>query len=276
MKAAREATPCGVGRGREGGGPRKKAHKSGAVASEVWLVPPVNNLTHTTSTFCTPSHAKNRAPSRSPSSPPATPSVSPHVTSFVKMAASLLRRPLLLLAMASGLMLLLGTTCSAAITGGGERSGPSPGAALRGEAKVATGSGGGVVSVDATLGAVAAKQVIDVPQMNAAIREVARNAANRADFTRGAAGRAAGLPLSNGQPISSRYNVLVFNLEVRYSQALRGVVYRQGFRFAGRTYELWIFRDGWFRNEGDGGFINWAFTGSFDKRDNFVQFKPRG
>lgn len=241
----------------------------------MWSVPHFNDLTHTTPTICTPSNTKNRARLRSLPSPLATPSCSTHISSLDKMAASVLRRSLLLLAIASGLVLLLGATCSAAVTGGRDRSIPFSDAAMRGAAKAATGGGEGVISVDATLGAVAAKQTIDVQQMNAAIQEVARNAANRGDFTQDAVRRAAGLPLSNGRPISTRYNVLIFNREVRYSQALRGVAYRQGFRFAGRIYDLWIFRDGWFRNEGDGGFINWAFTGSYDKRDNFVQFKPR-
>ncbi|GAB0491521.1 hypothetical protein MMPV_002775 [Pyropia vietnamensis] len=119
------------------------------------------------------------------------------------------------------------------------------------------------------------KQAVDVPQMNAAIREVARTSPDRGSFTRSAVSRSAGIRLGDGRSIGSVYNVLIFNQEVKQNHALNGVVCRQAFQFAGRTYVLWIFRDGWFHNEGDGGYINWAFIGSYDKSGGFVQFKLR-
>lgn len=47
--------------------------------------------------------------------------------------------------------------------------------------------------------------------------------------------------------------------------------------FGTRTqgYEVWVFNSGTFTHAGDGGYINWAFSGSFDRNDNQVTFHDR-
>jgi hypothetical protein len=62
-----------------------------------------------------------------------------------------------------------------------------------------------------------------------------------------------------------RYNIMVFNLSQGYSNQLRGVQYFKQFSYNGVNYGLWAFRDGRFTNTGDGGYINWAFQGSWKR-----------
>lgn len=211
--------------------------------------------------------------------PPLHPPFSCFLLSPATMVSFLLRRPILLAAMTTALVMLLGASGSVdAIRGGTlERASASSvsGAASRAVAATTIGDGDGAVSVDQTLQVVWFRQAVDVLKINAAIKEVARTSPDRGSFTRSSVVRAAGILLRDGRSIGSVYNVLIFNREVRQKHALNQVVYRQAFGSAGRTYDLWIFRDGWFHNEGDGGWINWAFTGSFDKSGGFVQFKAR-
>lgn len=37
-------------------------------------------------------------------------------------------------------------------------------------------------------------------------------------------------------------------------------------------YGIWAFENGEFTNKGDGGWINWAFKGSFDRDGSHVKF----
>jgi hypothetical protein len=70
-----------------------------------------------------------------------------------------------------------------------------------------------------------------------------------------------------------RYNVMVFNLSQNYRQSFRGVKFYGSAVYDGVTFGIWVFEDGEFLNQGDGGWINWAFSGWFDRNDKYVRFK---
>lgn len=59
-----------------------------------------------------------------------------------------------------------------------------------------------------------------------------------------------------------RRNVMVFNLQQRYSHNLVGDDFRRA-SCNGVPFGVWTFRSGTFVNRGDGGFINWTFIGNF-------------
>lgn len=70
-----------------------------------------------------------------------------------------------------------------------------------------------------------------------------------------------------------RYNVMVFNLHQAYDERFRGVqFYGSAVYTGGITYGIWAFEDGEFTNQGDGGWINWAFRGSFNRDGGHVTF----
>ena len=72
------------------------------------------------------------------------------------------------------------------------------------------------------------------------------------------------------QLTDEKYNVMVFNMNQSYTERLNGVqlfkeeVYDDGFN-GDIHYGVWIFEDGEFINRGDGGYINWAFQGWFER-----------
>ncbi|MGW7490537.1 stress protein [Streptomyces sp. NPDC054786] len=70
------------------------------------------------------------------------------------------------------------------------------------------------------------------------------------------------------------YNVMVHNLSQGYEDHLNGVKQYGSATYDGVTYGIWIFEDGEFTNKGDGGFINWAFRGVWERPDNggYVKF----
>lgn len=70
----------------------------------------------------------------------------------------------------------------------------------------------------------------------------------------------------------SRYHVMVFNLNVEHAHGLEGVQSYGSASYDGIIFGIWVFEGGWFRNDGDGGYINWAFIGWFDRTDGFVDF----
>ena len=80
-----------------------------------------------------------------------------------------------------------------------------------------------------------------------------------------------------------RYNVMVFNLNQNYDDSqLSGVKSYTNHTYSQIPYGVWVFESGTFVNQGDGGFINWAFAGSWKrtgKDDKTVVFskinKPR-
>ncbi|MCH0542554.1 hypothetical protein I3F58_23950 [Streptomyces sp. MUM 203J] len=70
-----------------------------------------------------------------------------------------------------------------------------------------------------------------------------------------------------------RYNVMVINNSNRHTAHLRGVKYDA--RISGHygTYRVLVFESGEFTNHGDGGWINWAFRGWFDRNGSHVKFR---
>ncbi|MBT2625404.1 stress protein [Bacillus sp. ISL-32] len=69
-----------------------------------------------------------------------------------------------------------------------------------------------------------------------------------------------------------KYNVMVFNLSQEYEDHFNGVKFYGSAVYDGITYGIWVFEDGSFTNKGDGGWINWAFRGWFDRNDNTAEF----
>lgn len=45
------------------------------------------------------------------------------------------------------------------------------------------------------------------------------------------------------------------------------MVYYDSVEYDGITFGIWVFEDGTFVNNGDGGYINWTFVGSFDREE---------
>ncbi|MGJ9412883.1 hypothetical protein ACHAAC_09255 [Aeromicrobium sp. CF4.19] len=68
------------------------------------------------------------------------------------------------------------------------------------------------------------------------------------------------------------YNVVMHNLSQGYEENLEGVKLYANVRYGEVNYGLWIAEGGEFTNTGDGGYINWAFRGWFDRDDNTVRF----
>ncbi|WP_019503623.1 hypothetical protein [Pleurocapsa sp. PCC 7319] len=66
------------------------------------------------------------------------------------------------------------------------------------------------------------------------------------------------------QAYDQQYNVMVFNLNQEYDSQIDQVDYKT-VNYDGIPYGVWIFREGEFTNQGDGGYINWAFKGKFDR-----------
>lgn len=70
-----------------------------------------------------------------------------------------------------------------------------------------------------------------------------------------------------------RYNVMVFNLSQNYDDRFKGVVFYGSAVYSGITFGIWAFQSGEFTNNGDGGWINWAFRGWFERNGQHVVFK---
>jgi hypothetical protein len=69
-----------------------------------------------------------------------------------------------------------------------------------------------------------------------------------------------------------QYNVMVFNLNQEYTDSLNNVKFYGSAVYNGITYGIWIFESGTFENKGDGGWINWAFQGCFNRNGGHVEF----
>ena len=72
-----------------------------------------------------------------------------------------------------------------------------------------------------------------------------------------------------------KYNALVFNLAVSHTHNLSGVKFYSEATYGNLVYGVWVFERGTFNNYGDGGYINWAFQGSFKRNGMQVNFYPR-
>ncbi|MFD8887249.1 stress protein [Streptomyces erythrochromogenes] len=70
-----------------------------------------------------------------------------------------------------------------------------------------------------------------------------------------------------------RYNVMVINNANHYTPNLHGVVYDAKVSGIHGTYRVLVFESGQFTNHGDGGWINWAFRGWFDRDGGHVNFR---
>lgn len=73
-----------------------------------------------------------------------------------------------------------------------------------------------------------------------------------------------------------KYNVVVRNLSQDYDENVKGVKLYGSAEYDGITYGIWVFEDGEFTNKGDGGWINWAFRGYFDRYDEDGNEKDDG
>ncbi|KYG34257.1 hypothetical protein [Priestia endophytica] len=100
---------------------------------------------------------------------------------------------------------------------------------------------------------------IDPVAIGQAIEDAKVSADNRSGFVKGAMEKAF---FESGQ----QYNVVVMNLSQGYnSDGLQGVQYFDTTDYDGVTYGIWVFEQGTFVNEGDGGYINWAMRGWFER-----------
>lgn len=70
-----------------------------------------------------------------------------------------------------------------------------------------------------------------------------------------------------------RYNVMVCNLNNDYENRLNNVKMYASANYRGIIFGIWIFEDGEFTNRGDGGWINWAFRGWFERNGGHVRFR---
>jgi hypothetical protein len=85
---------------------------------------------------------------------------------------------------------------------------------------------------------------------------------NRGGFVKQASEVAYGL-------YKQKYNVMVFNTSQNYdASGLQGVKKRLPANYQGVPYVVFIFKSGTFVNQGDGGFINWAFQGNWKRSGN--------
>ncbi|HEY9867210.1 MAG TPA: hypothetical protein V6D21_23750 [Candidatus Obscuribacterales bacterium] len=84
-----------------------------------------------------------------------------------------------------------------------------------------------------------------------------------------------GLMESAVHQAGDQYNVMVFNLGNDYERSFNGIQFFATAPYQNLTFGIWIFEDGDFTNKGDGGWINWAFSGVFDRHDKYVKFKKR-
>ena len=57
---------------------------------------------------------------------------------------------------------------------------------------------------------------------------------------------------------------MVFNLSQDYSKNLKDATFKD-FWCAGTQFGLWTFTSGKFISKGDGGYINWAFDGNYQR-----------
>jgi hypothetical protein len=73
-----------------------------------------------------------------------------------------------------------------------------------------------------------------------------------------------------------QYNVIVANLSLNYEQHLNGVKFYGNFVRDGVYYGIWVFEDGEFYNNGDGGWQNWGMRGWFRDVDQHVEFHRPG
>jgi hypothetical protein len=111
---------------------------------------------------------------------------------------------------------------------------------------------------------------VDPVAIGDAIAKATKSAANRDGFVRDVSYQA--FYNAGGQ----QYNVVVMNLSQDHDPSgLRGVVGYSDATYDGVVYGVWIFEEGTFVNNGDGGYINWAAYGLIDRvSDSTMVFAP--
>ncbi|MDM5152688.1 stress protein [Bacillus sp. DX1.1] len=106
---------------------------------------------------------------------------------------------------------------------------------------------------------------VDVLGIANMIRDSINTQTNRSGFVKG-------VMESAFYAAGQRYNVMVFNLNQNYDDHFNGVKFFGTTVYDGITFGIWVFEDGEFTNQGDGGWINWAFRGWFDRNGSHVKF----
>lgn len=108
---------------------------------------------------------------------------------------------------------------------------------------------------------------IDPVAISQAIADAAKTAQNRDGFVKNLSYDA--FYNLGGQ----QYNAMVMNLSQPHDPSgLQGVLGYASGQYDGITYGIWIFEGGTFVNQGDGGYINWAFFGQFTRDGGSVTF----
>ncbi|MBW8582550.1 MULTISPECIES: stress protein [Bacillus] len=106
---------------------------------------------------------------------------------------------------------------------------------------------------------------VDLLGIGNSIADAIKSAQNRDGFVKN-------LMESSFYASGQKYNVMVFNLSQEYEDHFNGVQFYGSAVYDGITYGIWVFEDGSFTNKGDGGWINWAFRGWFDRDGDHVEF----
>ncbi|MDL0426992.1 stress protein [Bacillus amyloliquefaciens] len=106
---------------------------------------------------------------------------------------------------------------------------------------------------------------VDLLGIGNLIADAIKSAQNRDGFVKN-------LMESSFYASGQKYNVMVFNLSQEYEDHFNGVQFYGSAVYDGITYGIWVFEDGSFTNKGDGGWINWAFRGWFDRDGDHVEF----
>lgn len=111
---------------------------------------------------------------------------------------------------------------------------------------------------------------IDPVAIGDAIAQATKTANNREGFVRDVSYQA--YYNAGGQ----QYNVVVMNLSQDHDPSgLQGVVGYSDATYDGVVYGVWIFEQGTFVNNGDGGYINWAAYGLINRvSDSTMVFSP--
>ncbi|MCK7624473.1 stress protein [Streptomyces sp. RS10V-4] len=132
---------------------------------------------------------------------------------------------------------------------------PAPASAAAGESPVSVGANANL------------NFTIDVLGIANKIEASVKTAQNREGFVKNL--RESAFYAAGGQ-----YNVMVMNLSQGYEDHLNGVKTYGSATYDGVVYGIWVFEDGEFTNVGDGGYLNWAFRGWYDRPDNggYVKF----
>jgi hypothetical protein len=70
---------------------------------------------------------------------------------------------------------------------------------------------------------------------------------------------------ANARNDGHHYNVMVCRKPSSDASGLRGIIYDGNASFYGTEFKVYAFTNGTFTNKGDGGYINWAFKGWYDR-----------